>query len=42
MVRHSLKILQQKLQDFQPCLTILGRYAVGLKSSETGYPIIVP
>ena len=28
MARHSLKILQQVLQDFKVCLTILGHYAL--------------
>ena len=28
MVRHTLKILQEMLQDFLKCLTILGRYAL--------------
>ena len=26
MVRHTLKLLQEMLQDFKECLTFLGRY----------------
>ena len=28
MVRHTLKIMQQMLQDFKECLAILGHYAL--------------
>ena len=28
MVRHTLKLLQEMLQDFKECLTFLGRYTL--------------